>query len=126
MDDGDLAHYRRFSASRLDRWIRAGIHVQGCPNKIFVKIHCHGALDANREAMLGDDLDALYGDAEKRYNDGTRYRVHYVTAREAYNLVRAIEDGVDIDIAAARDYILGPPAKNHSGSPSRSPASAAS
>lgn len=90
MDDSDLASYRRYHPARLDRWVRAGIHVQGAPNHIFIKIHCHGAADANREALLGEDLDALFTDAEARYNDGERYRLHYVTAREMANRIYSL------------------------------------
>jgi hypothetical protein len=106
MDDGDLASYRRYSPERLDRWVRTGVHVEGRADRVFVKLHCHGAADANREALLGSDLDALFTDAEARYNDGTRYRLHYVTAREMFNIVKATEAGSDLEIAEARDYIL--------------------
>jgi hypothetical protein len=108
MDDSDLAAYRRYSPDRLDRWLRAGIHVAGRPDCIFIKLHCHGAEDRNRAALLGEDLDALFTDAEARYNDGVRYRMHYVTARETFNIVKAIEAGVQ-DIAGARDYVLPRP-----------------
>ena len=87
MDDSDLAASRRYHPSRLDRWVRAGIGVQGRPDRIFIKLHCHGAADANRAALLGEDLDALFSDAESRYNDGKRYRLHYVTAREMVNVI---------------------------------------
>jgi hypothetical protein len=87
VDDADLSHCRRYNPARFDRWVRTGIHVAGCPNKIFIKIHCHGAADYNRDLLLGEDLDALYGDAEARYNDGKHYRLHYITAREAFNIV---------------------------------------
>jgi hypothetical protein len=108
MDDSDLAAYRRYDPSRLDRWVRAGIHVLGRRDRVFVKLHCHGAEDANRAAMLGEDLHALFADAEARYNDGRRYRLHYVTAREMFNVIKATEAGVE-DLLAARDYVLPPP-----------------
>lgn len=109
MDDGDLAHYRRFSPDRLDRWVRAGVHVQGRPDRIFIKLHTHGAADENRRALLGEDLEALFADAEERYNDGTRFRLHYVTAREVFNIVKATEAGADLTVDAARNWILPAP-----------------
>jgi hypothetical protein len=109
IDDGDLASYRRYSPERLDRWVRTAIHVEGRPDRIFIKLHCHGAADANRQALLGQDLDALYGDASRRYNDGTRYRMHYVTAREMYNVVKATEANSPLSIAAARDFLFARP-----------------
>jgi hypothetical protein len=109
MDDGDLASYRRYSPERLDRWVRTGIHVAGRPDRIFIKLHTHGAPDANREALLGTDLDALFTDAERRYNDGTRYRLHYVSAREMFNIVKATESNAEISLTEARDFILKRP-----------------
>ena len=109
MDDGDLASYRRYSPARLDRWVRAGIHVEGRPDCVFIKLHCHGAADRNREALLGEDLEALFTDAETRYNDGARYRLHYVTAREMFNVVKWIEAGGEAYSSAARDWLLPPP-----------------
>ena len=105
IDDADVSESRRYHPERLDRWVRAGIHVQGRPDRIFIKLHSHGAEDKNRAGMLGEDLEWLYSDAEARYNDGKIYRLHYVTAREMYNVVRATESGVD-DLALARNWIL--------------------
>jgi hypothetical protein len=108
MDDGDLAFYRRYHPARLDRWVRAGIHVEGRPDRLLVKLHCHGAADQNREALLGSDFDALFSDAEERYNDGRRYRLHYVTAREMFNVIKSTEADIDSG-ASERDYLLAPP-----------------
>jgi hypothetical protein len=110
MDDSDLAAYRRYEASRLDRWVRAGIHVAGRPRRIFIKLHCHGAAERNRGVLLDHDLHALFADAEARYNDGKRYRLHYLTAREMFNVVKATEAGIE-SIEEARDWLLPPPAQ---------------
>lgn len=118
MDDADLASYRRYEPARLDRWVRAGICVQGRPDRVFVKLHCHGAADSNRQALLGTDLEAMFTDAESRYNDGRKYRLHYVSAREMFNIIKATEAGFRGDIEASRDWVLAPPAA--SGSPSSS------
>lgn len=114
LDDSDLASYRRFSPERLDRWVRTGIHVEGRPDRIFIKLHCHGEADRNRNVLLGEDFEALFSDAEARYNDGKRYRLHYVTAREMFNIVKATEAGAEGEIEALRDWILPPP---HTGRP---------
>ena len=108
MDDGDIAASRRYHPRRLDNWVKTGIHVKGRADRVFIKLHSHGAQDDNREIMLGSDLDALYSDAEARYNDGRRYRMHYVTAREMFNVVKATEAGID-DIAQCKNYLLPPP-----------------
>ena len=109
MDDGDLAWYRRYCPARLDRWVQAGIHVLGRPDRIFIKLHTHGAADKNRAVLLGEDFDALFSDAESRYNDGTYWRLHYVTAREMFNVALATQQSENLDIAASRDYLLKAP-----------------
>ena len=106
VDDGDIASYRRFRPERLDRWVESGIHVAGRPDIVYIKLHSHGAADANREAMLGADLELLFSDAEARYNDGVKYRLHYVTAREMFNIVKATEANADCPIEIARDWTL--------------------
>ena len=57
-------------------------------------------------------MDALFTDAEARYNDGKRYRLHYLTAREMFNVVKATEAGI-ADIETSRDWLLPPPAMAH-------------
>ena len=109
IDDGDLASYRRYEPARLDRWVRAGIHVLDRPDRVFIKLHTHGAADQNRAALLGEDLNRLFADAEARYNDGVKRRLHYVTAREMFNVALATQEAGELDILAARDYRLKPP-----------------
>lgn len=109
MDDGDLASYRRYTPARLDNWVQTGIQVKGRPDRVFIKLHCHGAADANRAALLDHDLDTMFSDAESRYNDGKNYRLHYVTAREMYNIIKATEANSPRPISELRDYILRRP-----------------
>ncbi|PVE20438.1 hypothetical protein DC522_32370 [Microvirga sp. KLBC 81] len=109
MDDGTLTAKLGYSAERLDRWVQARVHVQGRPDWLFIKLSCHGAEDGDREALLSRDLDALFSDAEARYNDGERFRLHYVTAREMYNLIAAAEAGLDGEPGELRDWMIPPP-----------------
>ena len=38
------------------------------------------------------------------FNDGTNFRLHYVTAREMYNIIKAAEAGKSGDPSAYRDF----------------------
>ncbi len=38
-------------------------------------------------------MAALHDAIDREFNDGRRYRLHYVTAREMFNIVRAAEAG---------------------------------
>jgi hypothetical protein len=57
-------------------------------------------------AVLGDDMDKTLTYLEKNYNDGKKYRLHYVTAREAYNIVKAAEAGLTGNPEKYRDYLV--------------------
>ena len=46
---------------------------------------------------------------EQTYNDGKRYVLHYVTAREVYNIIKAAEAGMTGNPHDYRDYELPPP-----------------
>jgi len=47
---------------------------------------------------------------ESRYNDGKDYALHYVTAREMYNIAKAAEAGMTGNPHQYRDFELAPPA----------------
>jgi hypothetical protein len=47
---------------------------------------------------------------EQRYNDGSDYVLHYVTAREMYNIAKAAEAGMTGNPNLYRDYELPRPA----------------
>ena len=97
------------TASRVHRWVRQNIHVAGRPEWVFVKVHTHGALEPQAVSLLGEGGQALHRILTSRYNDGKRWKLHYVTAREMYNLARAAMDGMSGDPARYRDYLLSPP-----------------
>lgn len=78
---------------RVDLWIKQNIHVKGEPNWIFVKVHTHGCREANTQILLGGWLDKMYEYLEYAYNDGERYQLHYMTAREVYLKINEIRIG---------------------------------
>jgi len=83
----------RSFAERIDYWVKKGIHVKGKPEWIFIKIHTHGSREEDRELLLGQSCDNMFTYLESRYNDGKRYALHYVSAREMYNIIKAAEEG---------------------------------
>ena len=95
--------------ARVDAWVDTGIHVEGRPEWVFVKIHTHGTQERDIDTLLGPAMDAMHDHLERVYNDGSRYVLHYVTAREVYNIVKAAEAGKAGNPNDWRDYILPPP-----------------
>jgi hypothetical protein len=100
LDDGNVHPTVPASPRRVDRWVGAGIHVPQHPDWVFVKVFSHGASsDADEDVTVGASFDATLSRLEQHYNDGRHYVLHYVTAREAYNLVRAAATGAPGDPA---------------------------
>ena len=109
VEDGDIHPSVPVDERRVDLWIRANIHVPGKPDWIFVKVHGHGASsDGDAGEFLGQHFDRALSHLESRYNDGVNYILHYVTAREAYNLVRAAEAGATGQPERYYDYVIKP------------------
>lgn len=94
LDDGDIHASEHATPARADGWVRANVHVEERPDWVFVKLFSHGAsTPEDAEACLGEDFDATLTYLEHEYNDGDKYVLHYLTAREAYNLARAAAEG---------------------------------
>jgi hypothetical protein len=110
IENGNITAINPPTADRIKLWVKQHIHVRGRRNWMFIKVYTHGAQDANCEALLGPGgyLDRMYSHLEDTYNDGVKYRLHYVTAREMYNIVKAAEAGEEGDPNDYRDYVVPP------------------
>jgi hypothetical protein len=95
---------------RTDLWIRTHVHVVGRPEWVFVKVHTHGAPERETDTLLGRATGAMFQDLETRYNDGRRHVLHYVTAREMYNIIKAAEAGHAGDPGQYRNFRIPAPA----------------
>jgi hypothetical protein len=94
--------------NRIDYWVNKSIHVKGKPDWIFIKVHGHGASaeKADREILLNKDSDKMFNYLEEKYNDIQKFFLHYVSAREMYNIVKAAECGEEGNPNRYRDYII--------------------
>jgi hypothetical protein len=93
VENGELTGDNPPTPARADLWVRQHVHVRKQPSWVFVKLHTHGADERDTRALLDGPLDRTLTYLEQRYNDGTRYRLHYVTAREMFSIIRAAEAG---------------------------------
>ncbi len=80
-----------FKTSRIALWDNIHVSVQGKPEWCFVKVHAHGHQDM--DILLDGQLEAML-DGVEGYCEDRNIRLHYVTAREACNLVWAVEKGL--------------------------------
>ena len=97
------------SEARARTWVSRNIHVEGRPEWVFVKLHTHGAPDLQATSLLGRGGHELHRVLTTRYNDGKRWRLHYVTAREMFNIAIAAMEGKSGDPNGYRDHVLPPP-----------------
>ncbi len=104
------------SDKRVKLWGDLGICVDGRPEWTFVKLHTHGAPEKEAETLLGEKAQKMHETLAKLYNDGTRWKLHYVTARELFNIARAAMDGHCGDPNDYRDYVFAkPPCRTEGG-----------
>jgi len=109
LEDGDVHTVGHASPGRVDDWVRANVHVAERPDWIFVKLFSHGAsTSGDMEAVTGADFDRSLSYLERRYNDCRRYVLHYITAREAYNLARSAAEGATGDPQQYLDAFIKP------------------
>lgn len=109
IENADVRRTNPPRPDRTDLWVRTGIHVEGRPEWVFVKVHTHGLQDRDIDTLLGPPTDALFRDLEERYNDGRDYVLHYVTAREMYNIIKAAEAGREGNPNDYRDFVVPAP-----------------
>jgi hypothetical protein len=91
---------------KVDCWVATWIHVKRKRDWVVIKVSTHGAVDS--DVVLGDAMSQTFEYLERKYNTGD-YRLHYVTAPELYNIIKAAEDGADGDPEKYRDYKITAP-----------------
>ncbi|MCA9398827.1 MAG: hypothetical protein KC618_03690, partial [Candidatus Omnitrophica bacterium] len=106
IENGDLSGANPPTPERVDLWVRQHIHVKGKEDWVFIKVHTHGAPEKNAFTLLGDPMDTMFSYFEENYNDGTNYCLHYVCAREMYNIIKAAEAGERGNPGEYRDYMI--------------------
>jgi hypothetical protein len=97
------------SPDRVDAWVNMGIQVEGRPEWVFVKVHTHGTQERDTDTLLGQPMREAFEYMQRRYNDGREWKLHYVSAREMYNIVKAAEAGEQGDPGAYRDHVIPRP-----------------
>jgi hypothetical protein len=108
IENGCIQRSSPGTKERIDLWVQQHIHVRGRPEWIFIKVYCHGAQEEDMDALLGENAHRMYSHLEKKYNDGKRFVLHYVTAREMYNVIKAAEDGKTGNPVFYKDLMIRP------------------
>ncbi len=109
LENAELSAANPPTAARADIWARQAIHVAGRPEWVFIKLHTHGCVPATMSILLSAQMRAFHEALVSQFNDGDDWRLHYVTAREMVNVIRAAEAGEAGDPGQYRDFDVLPP-----------------
>jgi len=112
IENGEIQGSNPPSPERVRVWVDQHIHVKGRPEWVVVKVSCHGAEERSWDALFGDPAETMYSYLEAQYRDREGFQLHYVTARELYNIIKAAEAGKMGDPSQYKDYLI-PPYKTH-------------
>jgi len=109
IENSDIRLEQPPAISRMKQWLNCNVHVKGKEDWVFIKVHTHGATEPSMSVLFDGRLDNFFSDLEDQYNDGANYILHYVTAREMYNIVKAAEAGEQGNPNNYRNYVVDAP-----------------
>lgn len=108
LESGAIEFFQPYLKDRLQYWEKAHVHVKGRPEWIFFKLHTHGM--QSKTIYNGGNFKQLCQDLDEAFTQNENYRLHYVTSREAYNIIKAAEDGLAGNPGDYRNYKIKEPA----------------
>jgi hypothetical protein len=106
IDDGALAANQKMDLPRLMRWVSANVTVKGRPEWVFVKLYCHGFMDQDQSVCIGEEARRFFSEVIDYGQKTDEYKVHFASAREAFNMVLAAIDGLQGTPNEFREYRL--------------------
>ena len=106
IDDGALTANQSLDEKRFDRWMSANVTVAGKSDWVFVKLYCHGFFDRDQDACIGEGAKRFFNEMIERGERSGQYKVHFATAREAFNIAAAAIDQKGGEPGQYRDYRL--------------------
>jgi hypothetical protein len=107
VDDGMLENSSPAHPRRLRPWLDSHVYVIGRPEWVFIKLATHGM--QSRSSFLRSCTDELFSAMEHWWNRPP-FRLHYVTAREAFNVIKPAEAGHRGNPDDYRDFAVARPA----------------
>ena len=109
LENGELSGANPASAGRLKLWQQIGIHVPSRPEWVVLKLHTHGADPRNSNSLLGQEMVTFHRELARVCEKTSDWQLHYVTARELFNIIKAAESGCGGSPSSYRDYEISPP-----------------
>jgi len=106
LDNSALTAKLPLGPERLERLAGAHIAVDGRPDWIFIKMYCHGFFDEDQPAVIGETMRRGLEEALELAERTGRFKLHFATAREAFNMTMAAIEGHSGEPGKYRDYQL--------------------
>jgi hypothetical protein len=108
LENAELSNVNPATVARLARWMRLQVHVPGRADWVAVKLHTHGMSQRSRDGVVGPAMRRFHEQAA-HWCAAADVTMHYVTARELYNIIKAAEAGHAGNPGSYRDFELAPP-----------------
>jgi hypothetical protein len=108
LENGEITELHPLTRSRLRHWRSLHVHVAGNPDWVFVKLHTHGLDRSSMEGITGHSARLFYRDL-RAWCNSLGMQLHFVSAREMYNVVKAAEAGKTGNPKAWRNGEYAPP-----------------
>lgn len=105
-DTGALTSNYPLDVPRFDRWRKARIGILGQPDWVFIKLFCHGFFEYDQPATIGEDMKSFLQQVLEFADRTGQFRLHFASAREAFNMTVAAAEGKSGDPNQFRDYRL--------------------
>lgn len=106
LENGALTAKSPLTLSTFQLWCDAHIGVRGRTDWVFVKLYCHGFFDADQPVVIGPEMTRFLQEVLDFADRTGQFKLHFATAREAFNMVSAAIDGHEGNPGAYRDYRL--------------------
>lgn len=106
IDNGVLAANYPVNLDRVRNWRSAGISVRGRAEWVFIKLFCHAFFEQDQDAIIGETICRSLGKVMEHSSRTGEFKVHFASAREAFNIVLAAVDGHSGDPHQYRNYKL--------------------
>jgi hypothetical protein len=94
--------------ARIDYWVSNAVRIKGRPDWLFIKLHTHGCREVDFPHLFGASAHGMFRYLEELVCKNQNLFLHYVTAREMYNIAKAAESGLSGDPNAFRNYSIPP------------------
>jgi hypothetical protein len=105
VENGAITGANPLTLQRLQMWKQAAISVQGRPDWLFIKLHCHSMDTRQSDAVQGSSMQKFLRELVQGADERNEI-LHFVTAREMVNIIFAACDSRDGNPGAYRNYRL--------------------